>query len=121
MDKQTLMEVLKRRFGATLQAVALSKDETRAFVLVLEGQQAGLADMAEFTKIGQYEVQYHTFDTYDRAFLMFLRACGGNVRLILDEKHLLGKLIRKTTDPKTPKFQPPKARVRDYLRSTVHR
>ena len=114
MDKQALMEVLKSRFGAALEAVVVSKNETRAFVLVLGGQQVGL-DMADFTKIGQYDVEYHGIDTYDRAFLMFLRKCDGGVQLIFDEKHLLGKLVRKTTDPKIPKFQPPKARVRDYL------
>ena len=114
MDKQTLMELLKRRFGTTLEAVAVSKDETRVFVLVRRGQQVGL-DMTEFTRIGQYGVEYHGFDTYDRAFLMFLTKCGGDVQLIFDEKHLLEKWVRKTTDPKIPKFQLPKARVRDYL------
>ena len=115
MDKLTLMEVLKGRFGMTLEAVAVSKDETEAFVLVSGGQQVGLADIAEFTKIGQYGVEYQGFDTYDRAFLMFLRKCGGDVQIIFDGKNLLGKLVRKTTDPKIPKFQLPKARVRDYL------
>jgi len=115
MGKQTLMEVLKRRFGTALEAVAVSKDETKAFVLVLGGQQFGLADMAEFGKIGQYDVEFHGFDSYDLAFLIFLRKCNGDVQFVLDEKHLLGKLVSKTTDPKIPKFQLPKARVQDYL------
>jgi hypothetical protein len=115
MGKQTLMDELNRRFGTALEAVAVSKDETKAFVLVFGGQQVGLADMTEFTKIGQYDVEYHGFDTYDRAFLIFLRKCGGDLQLIVDEKHSLGKLVRKTTDPKIPKFQLPKARVQDYL------
>jgi len=115
MGKQTLMEVLNRRFGTTLEAVAVSKDETKAFVLVLGGQQVGLADTVEFRKIGQYDVEYHGSDSYDRAFLIFLRKCSGDVQFILDEKHSLGKLVRKTTDPNVPKFQLPKAKLRDYL------
>lgn len=115
MGKQTLIEVLNGRFGTTLEAVAVSKDETKAFVLVSEGQQIGVVDTARLRKIGQYAVEYHGSDSYDRAFLVFLRKCSGDVQFILDEKHSLGKLVRKATDPKVPKFQLPKARLRDYL------
>jgi hypothetical protein len=115
MDKKTFVEILKGRFGTTLEAVAVSKDNTRAFVITSGGQQDGFLDTAEFSKIGQYDVEYHKLDTCDNAFLIFLRKSGGDVRLFFDEKQWLGRLMSKATDPKTPRFQLPKARVQDYL------
>jgi hypothetical protein len=115
MDKETFVEVLKDRFGAALEAVAVSKDDTRAFVLTSGGQQDGFLDTEEFSKIGQYYVEFHRLDTYDNAFLIFLRKSGGDVRLFFDEKQWLGRLMSKATDPKIPRFQLPKARMQDCL------
>jgi hypothetical protein len=115
MDKEAFVEILKDRFGAALEAVAVSKDDTRAFVLTSGGQQDGFLDSGEFSKIGQYDVEFCRLDTYDNAFLIFLRRSGGDVRLFFDEKQWLGRLMSKATDPNTPRFELPKARIQDYL------
>lgn len=114
MEHETLLEVLKNKFGTTLEAVAVSKDEKKAFVLVRGERPANSIEIEQHKKIGQFDVEYYGLDNYDHDFLIFLGKCNRDVQFIFD-KHWLGKSIRRTADPKLPKFQIPRARPRDFL------
>jgi hypothetical protein len=79
MDKETFVETSKGRFGTTLEAAAVSKGETRALILIREGQQDRFVDTEEFSKIGQYGAECHGPDIFDNAFSILLRNNGGDI------------------------------------------
>ena len=99
MQHETLLEVLKSKFGTTLEVVAVSNDEKRAFVLVHGEPQTGSTHIEQMRKIGQYDVEYHGFDSYEHDSVTFLEKCGKDAQFIFD-KHWQGKSVRKPADPK---------------------
>ena len=99
MEHETLLEALKSKFGTTLETVAVTKDEKKAFVLIHGEPLASSMDIEQYRKIGQFDVEYHGFDRHDNDYLMFLEKCGKDMQLIFD-KHWLGKSIRKPADPR---------------------
>ena len=99
MEHETLLEVLKTKFGTTLEAVAVSKNQKKAFVLVHGEWRGSSVYMKQYRKIGQFEVEYYGFDNYDHDSSIFLGKFSRDVQFIFD-KHLPGKSTRKPADPK---------------------
>jgi hypothetical protein len=99
MEHEILLEVLKSKFGTTLEAVAVSNDGKKAVVLLHGEPRAGSTSVEQDRKIGQYDVEYHGFDSYDHDSLTFQEKCSKDAQFIFD-KHWLGKSIRKPADPK---------------------
>jgi hypothetical protein len=99
MEHETLLEALKNKFGTTLEKVAVTKDEKKAFVLIHGERRASSMDIEQYRKIGQFDVEYHGFDRNDNDYLTFREKCRKDVQLIFD-KHWLRKSIRKPADPK---------------------
>jgi hypothetical protein len=57
---RVLLELLKNRFGARLEAVIVSKDGTKAFVIIDGMQQA---EERRMERINSYDVEFHGPDT----------------------------------------------------------